>query len=125
MRIVDFGRYEDGKYGLKDEKGNWVEVESQKYDYKNDCIPMISKFDDADEWGGLIMLQEGNDWGIIDAGGEWILSNFDGFEDEGYVYLSAWQDGDEWHVYPNGKITMACMEEDEDEDWEDYDDFDD
>ncbi|MCH5225210.1 MAG: DUF4332 domain-containing protein [Muribaculaceae bacterium] len=122
VRIVNFDRYDDGKYGLKDERGNWVEVESQGYDYKNDCIPMVTKFDDAFEWEGLIILKEGNDWGIINPDGEWLLSGFGGFEDEGYSYLTGWQDGDEWHIYSNRRITMACMEEDEEEDWDDYED---
>ena len=61
VRIVDFGQYEDGKWGLKDERGNWVEVESQKYDWDNNVIPMVPKFDNAEEWIGLIMLREDDD----------------------------------------------------------------
>lgn len=122
VRIADFGQYEDGKWGLKDEYGNWVEVESQKYDWDNNEIPMVSKFDDAQEWDGLIMLKEGEDWGIIDADGEWICSNFGSFEDEGFPYLIGWQDGDEFHIYSDGTTRFAFEDEDEDEEWEDDED---
>lgn len=120
VKIVDFDRYEDGKYGLKDENGNWVAVYTMYNDYDEDEIPLVSKFDDAGKWRGLIMLQEDDYlWGIIDQFGDWIIMGFDGFEDEGYSYLTGWQDGDEWHIYPNGRVVMAYMEEDEEEDWED------
>lgn len=121
VRIVDFRQYDDGKWGLKDEHGNWVEVESQKYDWDNHETLMVSKFDDAEKWEDLIILREGEDWGIIDRDGEWICSNFGGFEDEGYPYLIGWHDGDEHHIYPDGTIRFAFEDEDEEEDWEDDD----
>lgn len=124
VRIVDYDQYDDGKWGLKDENGNWVEIESQKYDYANDTIPMVSKFDEIEEWcRGLIMIQEGEDWGLINPEGEWIVSNFGGFDEtEGYLdYMIGWSDGDEWHIYPDGRVVMACMEDDEDEDWDEDD----
>lgn len=123
VRIVDFGQYEDGKWGLKDEHGNWVEVESQKYDFDKDEIPMVSKFDEAEEWDGLILLKEGEDWGIIDQDGEWICSNFGCFEDEGYPYLIGWNDGDEFHIYSDGTLRYAFEDEDEDEDWGEDEDW--
>lgn len=121
VRIVDIGKYEDGSWGLKDARGNWVEVESQIYMGEDD-IPMVSKFEEAELWEDFVILKENDDnWGIIDEEGEWIILGFNGFEDEGYLYLTGWQDGDEWHIYPDGKTTMACMEEDEEEDWDDED----
>lgn len=118
VRLNDFAQYQDGKWGLKDQNGNWVSVNSMHYDYENETLPMVSKFDDLDEWWGLVMLKEGDEWGIMGSDGEWICSNFGGFEDEGYPYLTGWQDGDEFHIYSDGRVLFAFEDEDDEEGWD-------
>ena len=114
-KIVGYGEYEDGTLGLKDENGNWVTI---AYGWDED---EISEFEAIDEWCGYFLVKpEDSDWIMIDEYGD-ASFHFNGYEDEGYLYLTAWQDGDEIHIYPNGRFKFAWEEEDEDEDWYDED----
>lgn len=111
----------DGKWSFKDQNGNWMEVESMVYDFEKDEYPMVLKFEEITDYYDYFLVREREQWGVIDREGNWLLNGFDCFEDEDYPCLILWQDGDEWHLYPDGRITMACMEEDDDEVWDEDD----
>lgn len=115
-RIADYDEFEGEGWALKDQHGNWLIV-----DEDNDSEPDI--FSEIDEWCGLYLVSyDGDTWTVYDDKGDYVIGNINDYEDEGYRYLTLWQDGDELHLYPDGHSRFASMEEDDEE--EDYDDDD-
>ena len=112
-RIAGYDEFEGDGLAFKDQHGNWLIVD----EYNDSDEPDI--FSEIDEWCGMYLVSSGPWWTVYDDKGDYVISSINSYEDEGYAYLTLWQDGDELHLYPDGHWNFAFMEEDEEEDWDD------
>lgn len=100
---VEIKESRNGRYGLVNPAGAWV---------------VKPQFTEAWEWESFIIVCDGDAYGWMNRKGRWLNEFYWTGIEENYDRgcLDLWQDGDLWHLYPNGDLNMACMEDDED--WE-------
>ena len=126
----------NGKWQLIDDNGNWAigpgeklglfKGENDKWGMKvltSGKIIFMPQYEQAIEWEGfLITTNEYDTVDIFTPEGLLEESFCDASVEEEYDRLVIWQNGEEWHFYPDGTSNMAVMEEDENEDEdEEYD----
>ena len=127
----------NGKWQLIDDNGNWAigpgeklglfKGENDKWGMKvltSGKIIFMPQYQEAFEWEDfLITTNEYDTVDIFTPQGLLEESFCDASVEEEYDRLVIWQDGDEWHFYPDGTSHMAVMEE-EDENEDDEEEYD-
>lgn len=124
----------NGKWQLIDENGSWAigpgdklvlfKGENNKWGMKvsnTGKIIFIPQYEEAFDWEDYIITT--NEYDTVDIfTPEGLLeeSFCDASVEDEYNRLVIWQNGEEWHFYPDGTANMAVMEDDEDDD-EEYD----
>ena len=122
----------NGKWQLIDDNGNWAigpgeklalfKGENDKWGMKvltSGKIIFMPQYQEAFEWEDFLITT--NEYDTVDIfTPEGILedSYCNASVEEEYDRLVIWQDGEEWHFYPDGTSNMAVMEEDENDEEE-------